>query len=133
MRRTWAIQHRPADAIPGCGWWLSPTGAILANLPEPRGGGDAPEAKLFPVVMVEVDTLQLTFDHGRVVADAVERVRSKLQYTKPAAQFCRPEFTISQLRSSWHRRTGTPPIPVRPEPRSKGFTPPNLTCPRRAC
>ena len=72
--------------------------AILANLPEPRGGGDAADARLFPVVMVEADALQLAFDHDRILAEAVERIRSKLEYTTLAAQFCPPEFTISQLR-----------------------------------
>lgn len=72
--------------------------AILANLPEPRGGGDAVEADLFPVVMVEADALELAFDHARIIKEAVERVRSKLEYTTLAAQFCPPEFTISQLR-----------------------------------
>ena len=72
--------------------------AILANLPKPRGGGDAADADLFPVVMVEANALELAFDHGRIIADAVERVRSKLEYTTLAAQFCPPEFTISQLR-----------------------------------
>ena len=72
--------------------------AILANLPEPRGGGDAADARLFPVVMVEADALELAFDHGEIIEEAVERVRSKLEYTTLAAQFCPPEFTISQLR-----------------------------------
>ena len=72
--------------------------AILANLPKPRGGGDAADADLFPVVMVEADALLLAFDHDKIIAEAVERVRSKLEYTTLAAQFCPPEFTISQLR-----------------------------------
>ena len=72
--------------------------AILGNIPEPRGGGDAADADLFPVVMVEADALQLAFDHGKIIKEAVERVRSKLEYTTLAAQFCPPEFTISQLR-----------------------------------
>ena len=72
--------------------------AILANLPEPRGGGDAADARLFPVVMVEADALELAFDHYEIIAEAVERIRSKLEYTTLAAQFCPPEFTISQLR-----------------------------------
>ena len=72
--------------------------AILANLPKPRGGGDAADADLFPVVMVEADALKIAFDHDKIIAEAVERVRSKLEYTTLAAQFCPPEFTISQLR-----------------------------------
>ncbi len=72
--------------------------AIMANLPEPYGGGDAADAGLFPVLMVEADALELAFDHGKIMRDAVERVRSKLEYTTLAARFCPPEFTISQLR-----------------------------------
>lgn len=72
--------------------------AILANLPEPQGGGDASDARLFPVMLVEADALELAFDHDKIIAEAVERVRSKLEYTTLAAQFCPPEFTISQLR-----------------------------------
>ena len=72
--------------------------AILANLPEPRGGGDAADAHLFPVIRVESGALELAFDHDKIIAEAVERVRSKLEYTTLAAQFCPPEFTISQLR-----------------------------------
>ncbi|MDE0171473.1 MAG: NUDIX domain-containing protein [bacterium] len=72
--------------------------AILANLPEPRGGGDAADAALFPVVMIEADALRLAFDHATIIREAVERVRSKLEYTTLAAEFCPPEFTISQLR-----------------------------------
>lgn len=72
--------------------------AILANLPKPRGGSDASDADLFPVVMVEAGALQLAFDHGAIIAEAVDRVRSKLEYTTLAARFCPPEFTISRLR-----------------------------------
>ena len=72
--------------------------AILGNRLEPTGGGDAADARLFPVVMVEADALELAFDHGRIIKEAVERVRSKLEYTTLAARFCPPEFTVTQLR-----------------------------------
>ena len=48
--------------------------------------------------MVEADALELAFDHSDIIGEAVERVRSKLEYTNVAARFCPPEFTISQLR-----------------------------------
>ena len=72
--------------------------AICADLPAPRGGGDAAAAALTPVERVERGEVRLAFDHERIVKDAVERVRSKLEYPALAAKFCAPEFTIAQLR-----------------------------------
>ncbi|WP_460740969.1 NUDIX hydrolase [Mariniluteicoccus endophyticus] len=40
----------------------------------------------------------LTFDHGTILADGVERARAKLEYSALATAFCRREFTIPQLR-----------------------------------
>lgn len=40
----------------------------------------------------------LAFDHGTILADGVERARAKLEYSPLATAFCRPEFTIPQLR-----------------------------------
>ena len=72
--------------------------AICSDLPVLRGGGDAANATLVPVEKIERGEVRLAFDHGRIVRDAVERTRSKLEYTALAARFCPPEFTISQLR-----------------------------------
>ena len=72
--------------------------AIAADLPAPRGGGDALAAALTPVRDIEGGRVRLAFDHERIVRDAVERTRSKLEYTALAARFCPPEFTIRQLR-----------------------------------
>ena len=72
--------------------------AICSDLPALRGGGDAAHAALVPVERIERGKIRLAFDHGRIVRDAVERTRSKLEYTALAARFCPPEFTISQLR-----------------------------------
>ena len=71
---------------------------ICANLPAPRAGGDAKAAILVPVKEIEGGNVRLAFDHESIVQDAVERTRSKLEYTAVAAKFCPPEFTISQLR-----------------------------------
>ena len=72
--------------------------AIAADVPAPRGGGDALAAALTPVRDIEGGGVRLAFDHERIVRDAVERTRSKLEYTALAAKFCPPEFTIRQLR-----------------------------------
>ena len=72
--------------------------AICADLPALRGGGDARAAVLTPVEKIERGDVRLAFDHERIVRDAVERTRSKLEYTALAAKFCPPEFTIGQLR-----------------------------------
>ena len=72
--------------------------AICADLPVLRGGGDAAVAALAPVEEIEHGRVRLAFDHERIVRDAVERTRSKLEYTALAAKFCPPEFTIGQLR-----------------------------------
>ena len=72
--------------------------AICADLPALRAGGDAASAILLPVGEIEVGNARLAFDHKRIVRDAVERTRSKLEHTALAAKFCPPEFTIAQLR-----------------------------------
>lgn len=72
--------------------------AICPEIRVPSGGGDAARAGLYAVERIERGEIRLAFDHERIVRDAVERARSKLEYTALAARFCPPEFTISQLR-----------------------------------
>ena len=72
--------------------------AACSALRAPLGGSDAAHAELAPVSIVEEGGIELAFDHHQIVRDAAERVRAKLEYTALAARFCRPEFTISELR-----------------------------------
>ena len=66
--------------------------------PMPVGGGDAASATMKPVRALESNDLQLAFDHRAIVADALEWVRARLEYTALAAAFCGPAFTITDIR-----------------------------------
>jgi 8-oxo-dGTP diphosphatase len=75
--------------------------AYLALVPEVgrvRGGDDAADAWLWPVADIEQGRPRLAFDHALIVRDAVERARSKLEYTSVATSLLREPFTIGDLR-----------------------------------
>ncbi|MFI1286273.1 NUDIX hydrolase [Streptomyces sp. NPDC020858] len=71
--------------------------ALVPDMPEPaaEGGGDAAQARWMPVARAA----GLAFDHGVILADARERIGSKLEYTCLATAFCPPEFTLGELQS----------------------------------
>lgn len=99
---------------------------LAPDLPSPRAGGDARSVR-----WARVDELlgrggataaPLAFDHARILADGVERARSKIEYSALATAFCPQEFTVGELRRvyeavwgvaldprNFHRKvTGTP-------------------------
>ncbi|MFI6052091.1 NUDIX hydrolase [Streptomyces violascens] len=77
--------------------------ALVPDLPEPRGGGDAAHAE-----WIAFGTCgQLAFDHADILADARERVGAKLEYTCLATSFCPPEFTLGELRQVYETVWGT--------------------------
>jgi 8-oxo-dGTP diphosphatase len=78
--------------------------ALVPDPPEPDAGSDAAASAWHPVAGLE----RLAFDHGRILADGVERARAKLEYTTLAATFCPPEFTVAQLRQVYEAVWGTP-------------------------
>ncbi|MFD4135106.1 NUDIX domain-containing protein [Streptomyces goshikiensis] len=85
--------------------------ALVPDMPEPaaEGGGDADRARWVPVSDVAAPGrgpgvglgggAGLAFDHAVILADARERVGSKLEYTCLATAFCPPEFTLGELQA----------------------------------
>jgi 8-oxo-dGTP diphosphatase len=79
------------------------------ELPEPQAGSDAQAAAWVPVSSLGLTeggggqrpgtTRKLAFDHARILADGLERARSKLEYTPLATAFVAEGFTISELRA----------------------------------
>ncbi|MBX6750848.1 MAG: NUDIX hydrolase [Micromonosporaceae bacterium] len=72
--------------------------ALVADVGEPRGGDDAADAWLWPVAGIEQGRPRLAFDHAQIIRDAVERARSKLEYTSLATSLLPEPFTIGDLR-----------------------------------
>lgn len=73
--------------------------AYLALTPAPE---DPPvterEARFLDVDEVVNGSVALAFDHDRLVADALERARGKLEYRPLAAAFVGEPFTVAELR-----------------------------------
>ncbi|WP_326953398.1 NUDIX hydrolase [Amycolatopsis sp. NBC_01286] len=70
--------------------------ALAPDLPTPRAGTDAADARWAPVRSLAGESL--AFDHDRILADGLERARAKLEYSPLATAFCPPEFTVAELR-----------------------------------
>lgn len=71
--------------------------ALGPNLPMPEAGTDAREAYWMPVGLA-LHEKALAFDHALILRDALDRARSKLEYTTVATAFCTEPFTVSDLR-----------------------------------
>lgn len=76
---------------------------LAPGLPDPDTGRGTEEAAWVPWSELGYGDgaragRDLAFDHGRILADAIERARSKLEYTALATAFLPPAFTITALR-----------------------------------
>lgn len=80
---------------------------LAPNFPVLAAGSDAEQAAWYPVGQVLDGGLRLAFDHERILADALERAKSKLEYSPLGAAFCGEEFTIAQLRAVYEAVWGT--------------------------
>lgn len=78
------------------GW--SATHAYFALMPAVAAGGpDAADAQWFAVSAGKVKP-RLAFDHGDILEAAVQRLRSKVEYTSLPAYLMPPEFTLPDLQ-----------------------------------
>ena len=81
------------------GW--SATHAYFALLPGSAADGAlAPDAQWFALVSGKVKP-RLAFDHGQIVESAVQRLRSKVEYTSLPAYLMPQEFTLPELQRSY--------------------------------
>jgi len=83
--------------------------AFAPELPEPRAGEGTTAAAWIAVDSLGLiegtgqqrpgTTRKLAFDHAEILADGLERARSKLEYTPLATKFVIEPFSISELRT----------------------------------
>ena len=92
----------PRMRVVSVAWW-----AVVADLPEPEAGGDALYADVLPVEDVLSGRMPLAFDHAKILADALEALRSALEETTLASTFQSGPFRISDLRKVYEVVWGT--------------------------
>ncbi|MFF2841361.1 NUDIX domain-containing protein [Paenarthrobacter sp. NPDC057981] len=80
---------------------------LAPDFPVLAAGSDAEQAAWYPVREVLNGQLELAFDHAKILDDALERAKSKLEYSPLGAAFCGEEFTIAQLRAVYEAVWGT--------------------------
>ena len=80
--------------------------AVIREVGAIRAGTDAAHASLVRVADVLGGTVELAFDHERILRDALDRVRRDLEVTGLATAFVGPEFTLAELRAVYEALWG---------------------------
>ena len=79
------------------GWSVTNVYFALIPIESARHGANAADARWFPVRGTGAD-VTLAFDHDRILAAAVARLRGKVEYTSLPAYLLPKEFTLSDLQ-----------------------------------
>jgi 8-oxo-dGTP diphosphatase len=73
--------------------------AVLRDMGAVMAGSDAAEAALVPVTEALNGTIDLAFDHLRILRDALDRARLELEVSGIATAFVGSTFTLAELRA----------------------------------
>jgi 8-oxo-dGTP diphosphatase len=79
--------------------------ALVPPEPAPQPGGNASEARWFPVTGQGVRP-KLAFDHAEILAAALARLRAKIEYTSLPAFALPREFTLGELQRAYEIMLG---------------------------
>ena len=72
----------------------------MDNLQTPKNGANAEDAQWFDVVANGVSST-LAFDHARLLAEAIQRLRNKVEYTSLPAFLMPKLFTLKELQNAY--------------------------------
>jgi 8-oxo-dGTP diphosphatase len=80
---------------------------VVPRITHLAAGTDAEETGLWPVSEVMEGALELAFDHGRIIEDAVAETSAGLENSDLATAFVQHPFTLSELRTVFEAVWGT--------------------------